>query len=141
MTNIVYYAVDKVNESLTSTALPKNLQKHAYKAESISVWYLLIEKYKQVFNSDLPSVEFLKSGKPIIENGYVSLSHGDGVVAVCFSKTVEVYNDFYTSYDARNPVSALLTFTTEYDADFITFANGLTSTQTLNSDINKVNDR
>ena len=90
MTNIVYYAVDKVNESLTSTALPKNLQKHAYKAESISVWHLLIDKYKQVFNIDLPSVEFLKSGKPIIENGYISLSHGAGVVAVCFSKTVEV---------------------------------------------------
>ena len=90
MTNLIYYAIAGVNESLSASVLPDFLQKHTYKAESVSAWLLLIEKFKQVFNEQLPAISFLESGKPIIENGYISLSHSNGVVAVCFSKTANV---------------------------------------------------
>ena len=102
--------------------------------------YVTLKKYSKVMIDRAEFSTFTKFDKETVLTYYVlSLVMTDD--GETFSKTVEVYNDFYTSYDARNPVSALLTFTTEYDADFITFANGLTSTQTLNSDINKVNNR
>ncbi len=90
MTDFIYYAIAGINESLSASVLPKYLQKHTYKTESVSAWSLLIEKYKQVFNEQLPAISFLESGKPMIENGYISLSHSNGVVAVCFSKTARV---------------------------------------------------
>ena len=88
MKNKVYYCFSKLN-NLASVKLPNNLEKHVYKAESVFAWSLLVSKYKQVFNQELPAVLFLDSGKPIIENGYISISHSNGYVAVCFSKTAE----------------------------------------------------
>jgi hypothetical protein len=58
-----------------------------------------------------------------------------------FAKTVQVYAEFYTTYDSGNPISTLLNFTTEYDDEFLAFSDDLTATQILTSDINKVNDR
>lgn len=86
--NKVYYKwldIDKIKISL-----PKDIDKHAQTAESKSAWALLIECYKSVYKEDLPSVTFLKSGKPVIENGYISLSHSKGKVAVAFSKKINV---------------------------------------------------
>ena len=47
----------------------------------------IIQKYQETFGEELGKVSFEKSGKPVIDNGYISLSHSNGVVAVCFSKT------------------------------------------------------
>ena len=90
MTDFIYYSVASVDGFTPKAELPDYLQKHAYKAESVCAWALLIESYKKVFNEDLPVVSFLQSGKPIINNGYISISHSNGVVAVCFSKTKNV---------------------------------------------------
>ncbi len=88
MKNKVYYSYIKAC-NMQTVNLPKNLEKHTYKAESVCAWNLLIKKYNEVFNENLPTVSFLSSGKPIIENGYISISHSNGVVAVCFSKTAQ----------------------------------------------------
>ena len=102
--------------------------------------YDALKKYSKEMIDREEFLTFSKMDKETVLTYYVlSLVMTDDDEA--FTKTIEVYNDFYTSYDARNPVSTLLTFTTEYDADFIAFANGLISTPTLSLDINKVNDR
>ena len=88
MKNKVYYSYIKTC-ILQTVNLPKNLENHTYNAESVCAWNLLIEKYNQVFGEELPFVSFISSGKPIIENGYISISHSNGVVAVCFSKTTQ----------------------------------------------------
>ena len=108
MENKVYYSFIKLRKSQTAN-LPKHLEKHTYKAESVCAWNLLIEKYSQVFNENLPEVSFLSSGKPVIEKGYISLSHSNGVVAVCFSKTTQTGIDIeLTKNDIPNKTAEFL---------------------------------
>ena len=45
-------------------------------------------------------VSFLSSGKPVIDGGYISISHSDSLVAVCFSKTAVVGVDIELIKDA-----------------------------------------
>ena len=89
MTSKVYFSTASLNEAI-NIKLPSLLESHAKTAESILAWSLILKKYRDVYNENLPAVNFLDSGKPVIDGGYISISHSNGVVAVCFSKTVNV---------------------------------------------------
>ena len=102
--------------------------------------YCTLKKYsKEMIDRD----EFLNQSKAYKDTvlTYYILSLVETGDDATFTLAVAVYEEFYSSYDENNPVSVLLNFTTEYDDDFIDFANGLSTTQTLTTDINKVNDR
>ena len=88
MINKVYYATASLG--YITAKLPSELEVHAITENSILAWGLLLEKYQSVYNEPLPLVSFLDSGKPIINGGYISISHSNGVVAVCFSKMSSV---------------------------------------------------
>ena len=89
MTSKVYFSTASLNEAI-NIKLPSLLESHAKTAESILAWSLILKKYRDVYNENLPAVNFLDSGKPVIDGGYISISHSNGVVAVCFSKTASV---------------------------------------------------
>ena len=89
MINKVYFATAKLGDDL-NVNLPSELKAHATTDKSVLAWGLLLEKYHSVYNEALPTVSFLDSGKPIIDGGYISISHSDCLVAVCFSKTASV---------------------------------------------------
>ncbi|MBR6737704.1 MAG: hypothetical protein IKL82_05025 [Clostridia bacterium] len=84
---MIYYSYSKEVEI---SNLPKNIEEHAKTPLSKTAWSLLLKKYYSVFKEQLPPVTFLESGKPVIEGGYISISHSNGVVAVAFSKTNSV---------------------------------------------------
>lgn len=88
---LVYYAVEKVYSSaLTYENLPANLKNHVHSVDSEYAWLLISKLYEKVNKKPLPKVEFLKSGKPVIDGGFISVSHSNGVVAICFSNAVSV---------------------------------------------------
>lgn len=88
MKNKIFYSYSMVNgEDLTVNNL---LKSHALTLESKTAWNLLETLYKSVYGVDLPLPRFEKSGKPIIENGFISLSHSNGAVAVAFSNDIDV---------------------------------------------------
>lgn len=85
MTNKVYYSTAKIGDF--TPVLKGDINNHCKTQESALAWGLLAQKYQETFGEELGNVSFEKSGKPVIDNGYISLSHSNGVVAVCFSKT------------------------------------------------------
>ena len=84
MINKVYYATAKIGDF--TPVLKEEIKTHCKTQESYLAWGLLAQKYQAVFGIELGKVCFEKSGKPVIDNGYISVSHSNGVVAVCFSK-------------------------------------------------------
>ena len=84
MTNKVYYSIAKIGDF--TPVLKGDINNHCKTQESALAWGLLAQKYQETFGENLGDVSFEKSGKPIIDNGFISLSHSNGVVAVCFSK-------------------------------------------------------
>lgn len=80
----IYYAVA---HGEVTAQLPENLIEHAKTPESVWAWSLLFTAYQKVYGEKLPTVIFNERGKPLIDGGYISLSHSKGAVAVCFSKT------------------------------------------------------
>ncbi len=89
MTSKIYFSTAVVKGE-ADIVLSHELIEHAKSEESVCAWALLINKYKTVFKKDLPVVSFLGSGKPVIEGGFISISHSSGIVAVSFSKTTAV---------------------------------------------------
>ncbi len=89
MTSKVYFSTAVVNAE-TNINLPHELIEHAKTKESVCAWALLIQKYKAVFDKDLSLVSFLDSGKPVVDGEFISISHSNGIVAVCFSKSTAV---------------------------------------------------
>lgn len=85
MTNKVYYSIAQIGDF--TPVLKGDINNHCKTQESALAWGLLAQKYQETFGEDLGKVSFEKSGKPVIDNGFISLSHSNGVVAVCFSKT------------------------------------------------------
>lgn len=85
MTNKVYYSTAKIGDF--TPVLKGDINNHCKTQESALAWGLLAQKYQETFGKELGKVSFEKSCKPFIDNGYISLSHSNGVVAVCFSKT------------------------------------------------------
>lgn len=65
----------------------KEYKSHNKYIESISAWYVLNELLLKITGKSLDfySVKFSTRGKPLIDNGYISLSHSSGTVAVCYS--------------------------------------------------------
>ncbi len=88
MKNKIYVSV--LNTDGNFSLLPKYLQNHAVSEQSKRAWGLLIQKYEEVFNEKLPTVSFEKSGKPVINGGFISISHSKNIVGVAFSKTAVV---------------------------------------------------
>ena len=101
MINKVYYATASLG--YITAKLPSELEVHAITENSILAWGLLLEKYQSVYNEPLPLVSFLDSGKPVIDGGYISISHSGDLVAVCFSKTASVGVDIEFIKDAVPP--------------------------------------
>ncbi len=99
MTNKVYFATANLGDAI-GVELPRELKSHATTNQSLLAWALLLEKYRNVYNENLPMVSFLSSGKPVIDGGYISISHSADLVAVCFSKTAVVGVDIELIKDA-----------------------------------------
>lgn len=92
MQNTLYYIVKQFNnqeDNLLDFAHRHSRLKYGEKEKwelSRFAYETLYKGLKQVFNESVPEINFLESGKPVI-NGYsVSLSHTSGVVAVAFLK-------------------------------------------------------
>ena len=84
----IYYLFKKVpNKFLFNKALPSNILEHINSKhltnlnESLYAWNLL----NQFSNLDLSKVEFLKSGKPILDGASISISHSKGYVSICYA--------------------------------------------------------
>ena len=89
------------------TSLPDIIVNHCkdykieYKyVESISAWNALNDVILKITNNSLTNenVTFSPRKKPLFNDGYISLSHSNGVVAVCYSKNscaieIELVND------------------------------------------------
>ena len=83
-----YYKYLDIN--MVKGELPPELEAHAITKQSKAAWALLSNCWRNVYGEDLPTVEFLKSGKPIINGGYISIAHSNNMVAVAFSKDAVV---------------------------------------------------
>ncbi len=88
---IVYYSVKKVPKNFNGeNTLPENILKHINNSrkenalESIYAW----ETLKNLSNFNLKDVEFLQTGKPILKNCSISLSHSKGYVAIAFTSSL-----------------------------------------------------
>lgn len=86
MKNTVYYAYALVDNK----DVPNFLFSHAITSESKCAWALLLEKFYNQFKEEITNVLFEKSGKPYIQNGFISISHSNGAIAIAFSKDEEV---------------------------------------------------
>ncbi|MBO5927156.1 MAG: hypothetical protein J6Q38_06370 [Clostridia bacterium] len=89
--NTIYYSYQKIpNNYNGENLLPKNVMEHIHSSHkinassSIYAWELL----RKISGIDLSNVKFLPSGKPVILNSSISLSHSDNYVCVAFSKGV-----------------------------------------------------
>lgn len=79
--------IKKIGDSLSLPILEHCLGKTDRKAFSTSVLsYSLLNELLDNFNIDINQLSFSSNGKPLIEDGYISISHSEEYIAVSYSK-------------------------------------------------------
>ena len=90
MQNTLFYIVEqfkKPTDNLLEIVKNHSFIKYGEKCEtSVFTYQTLFKGLKKVFKVDGFDIDFLESGKPVMDGFSVSLSHTDGLVAVAFTK-------------------------------------------------------
>lgn len=89
MKRIFYYLQSIENCKKMEIELPKNIKEHCSKYEgerfTTSVLsYSLLEFILKKFGRNIREIRFSNNGKPLIEGGYVSISHSNDYIFVSF---------------------------------------------------------
>ena len=89
----IFFILQRVEEcKYLFDRLPQNIQKHCselYKDNKLTTSlfaYSLLDELLNKFDRSINEVYFSNNGKPLIENGYISISHSDNYVSVSYSK-------------------------------------------------------
>lgn len=79
--------INKKGDDLPLTILEHCLGKKDRKSTLTSVLsYCLLKELLQFFSVDINQLSFSANGKPLIEDGYISISHSEEYIAVSYSK-------------------------------------------------------
>ena len=78
MTSVYFFNLTEKTE-YDKTLLPKNVQDHCKKRESVAA-------ATELLNMGVENLRYEENGKPVADNCFVSISHSGDMVAVCTSE-------------------------------------------------------
>ena len=93
MTSVYFFNLTEKTE-YDKTLLPKNVQDHCKKRESVAA-------ATELLNMSVQGLRYKKNNKPVADNCFVSISHSENMVAVCTSEN-PVGIDIEKIDDTRN---------------------------------------
>ncbi|MBR5321029.1 MAG: 4'-phosphopantetheinyl transferase superfamily protein [Clostridia bacterium] len=93
MTSVYFFNLTEKTE-YDKTLLPKNVQDHCKKRESVAA-------ATELLNMGVHGLRYEKNNKPVADNCFVSISHSENMVAVCTSEN-PVGIDIEKIDDTRN---------------------------------------